>query len=173
MDVYEGSERYVDVFGLAGHKEKQLQIVTAQALIHTQKGEVVAIFHQMALLGKGKSILSCIQMEDYGAVINDRPRTLSNGKQRIVMDDYQVPLEFKNGLPYLHCRKPTKHEVANLPHVIFTADVDWDPTKYDSPIGKMEDWYDNSIDYVDNDDPLDAVGEHSHRVVATHHQVQE
>jgi hypothetical protein len=71
MLVLEGSERFVDVVGLAGHKVSQLQIVTAQALVSTHKGDAIATFHQMALLGKGKSILSCLQMEAYGADIND------------------------------------------------------------------------------------------------------
>jgi hypothetical protein len=71
MLVLEGSERFVDVFGLAGHKVSQLRIITAQALIPTNKGDVIGTFHQMALLGKGKSILSCLQMEAYGADIND------------------------------------------------------------------------------------------------------
>jgi hypothetical protein len=57
MRVLEGSERFVDVFGLAGHKVSQLRIVTAQALVSTHKGDTIATFHQMALLGKGKSIL--------------------------------------------------------------------------------------------------------------------
>jgi hypothetical protein len=50
----------------------QLRIVTAQALVSTHKGDSIATFHQMALLGKGKSILLCIQMEAFGADINDR-----------------------------------------------------------------------------------------------------
>ena len=69
MLVLEGSERYVDVSGLAGHKVNQLRIVTSQALIQTHRGPVIATFHQMAHLGTGKSILSCIQMEHYGAII--------------------------------------------------------------------------------------------------------
>jgi hypothetical protein len=63
MLVLEGSQRFVDVVGLAGHKVNQLQIVTEQALVTTHKGDTIATFHQMALLGKGKSILSCLQME--------------------------------------------------------------------------------------------------------------
>ena len=74
MLVLEGSERFVDVSGLAGHRENQLRIVTAQATISTHKGNAIAIFHQMTLLSKGKSILSCIQMEHYGADINDKSR---------------------------------------------------------------------------------------------------
>ena len=103
----EGSERFVDVVGLAGHKVSQLRIVTSQALVSSHKGDVIATFHQMALLGKGKSILSCLQMEAYGADINDRSRLLPGGKQRILIDGYQMPLEFKNGLAYLVENQPT------------------------------------------------------------------
>jgi hypothetical protein len=79
--VLEGSERFVNVFGLAGHKVSQLRIITAQALTSTHKEIFIATFHQMALLGNGKSILSCLQMEADGADINDRPHSLPGGKQ--------------------------------------------------------------------------------------------
>jgi hypothetical protein len=72
MIIVEGSERHVDVSGLDGHKVSQLCIVTSKALIQTHKGEAIATFYQMAYLGKGHSILSCIQMEHHGAEINDR-----------------------------------------------------------------------------------------------------
>jgi hypothetical protein len=71
MRVLEGSERYVDVSGLGEHRENQFHIVTAQALIETHKGDVIAVFHQISLLGKGKSILSYLKMEHYGSEIND------------------------------------------------------------------------------------------------------
>jgi hypothetical protein len=70
MSVLEGRKCFVDISGLGRHQENQLRIVTVQALIPTHKGNVVAIFHQIALLGKGTSILSCLQMEHYGAEIN-------------------------------------------------------------------------------------------------------
>jgi hypothetical protein len=50
MRVLEGSKRYVDVSGLGGHRKNQLRIVTAQALIATHKGDVIAVFHKIALL---------------------------------------------------------------------------------------------------------------------------
>jgi hypothetical protein len=112
MRVLEGSERIVDVSGLAGHKFSQLRSFTAQALVTTHKGDAIATFHQMALLGNGKSILSCIQMEAFGADINDQSRAVSGGMHVIFMDGYQLPLEFKNGLPYLHCQKPTDIELS-------------------------------------------------------------
>ena len=158
---------------MAGHKVSQLQIVTAQAVISTHKGDVDAIFHQMALLGKGKSILSRLQMEAYGADINDRPRTLPGGKQRILIDDYQVPLAFKNGLAYLSCRIPTENEIATLPHVVMTADIDWDPSTYDNEFESVQEWYDPELERIDHDDPFNAIGEHRHRVIATHKIVDE
>jgi hypothetical protein len=72
MRVVEGREQYDDVSGLGGHHENQLSIVTTQALIETHKGDVIAVFHQIALLGKGESFLSCLQMQHYGAEINNK-----------------------------------------------------------------------------------------------------
>ena len=167
MRVVEGCERFVDVSGLAGHRENKLRIVTAQTVINTHKGPVVAVFHQMALLGKGKSILSCIQMEHFGADINDKSLRLPNGKQRILMDGYQIPLDFHNGLPYLQCRPPTPDDLDTLPHVIMTSDVDWDPSSYDNVIEDMHHFYDAKIDTV-SDSPFDAHGNYRHRTIATH-----
>jgi hypothetical protein len=76
MLVVKGSERFVDVSGLAGHRVNQLHIVTSQALYTTHKGDAIATLHQIALLGKGKNILSCFQMEAYGADIKDQSCSL-------------------------------------------------------------------------------------------------
>jgi hypothetical protein len=163
MIVLEGSERFVDVFGLAGHKVSQLRILTAQALIATHKGNIIATFHQMALLRKGKSILSCLQMEAFGADINDRPRSLSGGKQRI-SDTNRV----QNGLAYLPCRKPSEDELGVLPHVVMTSDVDWDPSLYDNVIEDMDDFHDPTLDFIDHDNPFNGYGEYRKRTIATH-----
>ncbi|MFA9289401.1 MAG: reverse transcriptase domain-containing protein, partial [Weeksellaceae bacterium] len=167
MLVLEGSERFVDVSGLAGHTVTQLRIVTAQAFISTHKGDAIATFHQMALLGKGKSILSCLQMEAFGADINDRSRLLPGGKQRIVVDGYQLPLDFKNGLPYLACRKPSEAELSSLPHIIMTSDIDWDPSIYDNVIDDLEEFHDITVDDIAHEH-FDQYGEYRHRTIATH-----
>jgi hypothetical protein len=86
MLVLEGSEQYVDICGLAAHKVNQLRIVTAHALISTSQGDASATYHQMACLGKGKIYLLCLQLEAFGADINDRTRSLPGGKQRILID---------------------------------------------------------------------------------------
>jgi hypothetical protein len=87
-------------------------------------------------------------MEAYGADINDRPRSLPGGKQRIVLDNYQIPLDFKNGLAYLRCRKPTEDEIGLLPHIIMTSDVDWDPSIYDNDIDDIDDFHDPTLEVV-------------------------
>jgi hypothetical protein len=59
MIVLDGNEHIVDVSGIVGHCKNQLQTDTTQDLIETHKGNVIDVFHQTELLGKGKSILSC------------------------------------------------------------------------------------------------------------------
>jgi hypothetical protein len=168
MKVLEGSERFVDVVGLYGHKAHKLRIVTAQALISTHKGDAIAMFHQMGLLGTGKSILSCLQMEAHGADINDISRHLPGGKQRILIDGYQLPLDFKNSLPYLQCQKPTDEELSPLPHIIMTSDVNWNPSKYDKDIDDIEKFHDHGED--DHDEyHFDQHGEYCHCTVDNHH----
>jgi len=111
-------------------------------------------------------------MEAFGADINDRSRLLPGGKQRIFIDGYQMPLEFKNGLAYLRCRKPTNDELNSLPHVIMTSDVDWDPSLYDNIIENIEEFHDTSID--DHEDAnFDQYGEYRHRTIATHTTIPE
>jgi hypothetical protein len=59
-----------------------------------------------------------------------------------MMHGYQLPLEFKNGLPYLHCQKPTDNELSLIPHVTMTSDVTWDPSIYDNINDKFDQFYD-------------------------------
>jgi hypothetical protein len=105
------SERYVDISGLGGHCKDQIPIGMTQALIETHKGDVISVFHQITVLGKGKSILSCLQMDHCSIEINNKLLRLPGGKQWIVMDGYQILLTFSNGLAYLKCHPPTDDKV--------------------------------------------------------------
>jgi hypothetical protein len=49
-------------------------------------------------------ILSCLQMELYGAEIDQKYHWSLGGRPHILMDGYQIPLAFLNCLPYLHCQ---------------------------------------------------------------------
>jgi hypothetical protein len=100
--------------------------------------------------GQRKEYLSCLEMEAHGADINDCSCRLPGGKQRIFMDGYQLPLDFKNGLAYLLCRIPIDEELASLPHIVMTSDVYWDSSHYDKDIDNLADFHDPSEDYHEN-----------------------
>jgi hypothetical protein len=106
-------------------------------------------------------------MEAYGADINDFYRLLPGGKQCILMDGYQGPLVFKNSLPYLQCQTPTEDELASLPHIMMTSDVDWYPSVYDKDIDDLANVHAPSEDDHENHH-FDQYGEYRHRTVATH-----
>jgi hypothetical protein len=112
-------------------------------------------------------------MEAHGAEINNRSWLLPGGKQRISIDGYQITVDFKNGLPYLWCRKPTETELALLPHIIMTSDIEWDPNLYDNSVEDLQEFHDTSVDFIDHDNPLDQYGEFRFRTVATHSTIPE
>jgi len=131
-------DRKVDVGGIGNAELNGLPIVTVAGHVKTDKGPVVLIMHQCAGYGKGKTILSSIQLEHYGITVDDRPRALG-GDQRIVCPDgYNIPLSVRNGLPYMDLRPPTDKEYQELPHVFLTMDGDWDPQVVDMEINHDE-----------------------------------
>jgi hypothetical protein len=81
MVILEGSERFVAFSDLGCHRENHIIVVTVQALIHSHKNPAIAVFYSTRLNGRGKSILSCLQMEHNSAAINDKTIKLQEGKQ--------------------------------------------------------------------------------------------
>ena len=51
------SNRLVDITGIDDHELQGIPVGTAGAFIQSQKGPVIAIFHQYALLGHGKPFI--------------------------------------------------------------------------------------------------------------------
>ena len=124
--------RQADVQGIDNHQIIDIPIVTAGAIINTQRGEVIGIFHQYAYTGKGKTIHSSLQLESFNHDVNDKSIKVPGGLQRIkTIDGYVIPLNIKAGLPYMTMRPYTDQEWEDLPHVIMTSDIDWDPSQLD------------------------------------------
>jgi len=46
-------------------------------------------------------------------------------------------LHICHGLPYLDIRPYTDKEIDELPHVVLTSDVDWDPDKMDGEFPRV------------------------------------
>ncbi|CAJ1950921.1 unnamed protein product [Cylindrotheca closterium] len=152
----------VDVQGIDNHQVTDIPIVTLAGLIHTQRGPAIAIMHQQAYIGKGQSILSSGQMEHFKIVVDDKS-TKVGGQQRLTTPDgFVLPLDIRNGLPYLQMRPPTDRELSNpdIPHVVLTSDTDWDPSVLDHSIEDMEEWAKSVPDYDSEDEerPFDLVG---------------
>ena len=123
--------RQVDVQGIDNHQVVNIPIVTAGAVINTQKGEVIAIMHQYAYIGKGKTIHSCGQMEMHQQTVYDKSKKVG-GKQRIeTQDGYVIPLNIRSGLLYMTMHPYTDREWHDLPHVFLTADLEWNPSVLD------------------------------------------
>jgi hypothetical protein len=124
--------RHVDVLGIDNHKVIEVPIVSAGSVMDTGRGPVIAIMNEYAYTGKGKTIHSCSQLEWYKNDVNDKSIKVPGGLQRIQTNDgYDIPIDIKDGLPYVKMRPFTDAEWDTLPHVILTNNVNWDPTVLD------------------------------------------
>ena len=119
----------------------------------TQKGEVIAIMHQYAYVGKGKTIHSCGQMEAHKQIVHDKSIKVG-GKQCIETLDGYTLFPSMSEWPTLHDHKSI-HQSENgtpLPHVILTADTDWDPSILDCEQEDTEEWF-NAMEDLPKLDP--------------------
>ncbi len=149
--VIDTSTKTVSVRGLGGHQVDQLPIGTVGAVIDTQRGKVICIMHQYALMGKGKTIHASAQWEHFGSDVNEKSRRIPGGTQCVTtLDGYAIPLSVKNGLPYMKMRPYTDSEWDSLPHVVVTSDTEWDPSVIDFDLTNDEEWF----DAVSNDSQL-------------------
>jgi hypothetical protein len=166
--VISKSHRKVDIRGIDNHQLNDVAIGTDGGYVETQKGPIIAAFHQYALFGKGTSIHSPGQFEYYKNDVNDKSVHVG-GLQRIkTLDGYTIPLNIKNGLARMELRPYTNKEWDTLPHVFLTGELDWDPSVLDHNVTDDEQWYDAITDL--ETDPttnlFDEYGNYRQRVVA-------
>ena len=74
VKVLNKTNRHVDVNGMDNHTVNDLQIVTAAGVVATNKGPMIAIMHQYAYLGKGRTIHSCTQLEHFKNDVGDKSK---------------------------------------------------------------------------------------------------
>jgi hypothetical protein len=82
----------VDIQGIDNHRINKIPIVTAGGVINTQKGQVIAIMHQYAYTGKGKSIHSCAQLEAHKQTVDDKSSKVGGNQHIETLDGYVIPL---------------------------------------------------------------------------------
>ena len=118
-----------------------MPIVTANGVVQSQRGPVIAILHQYAYIGDGKIIHSSGQLEHYKNNVNDKSMKVEGGLQRIATNDgYVHPLTIKGGLPDITIHPYTDQEWKESPHVIWTSDAKWDPSVLDNVIDDDNEW---------------------------------
>ena len=157
----------VAIQGIDNHQLNDIPLGTVGGVVQTQLGPVIAVFHQYAIFGKGHSIFSPSQMEHYKLDVNDKSLAVTNGLQRIkTPEGYVIPLEYTNGLPRMDIRPFTSKEWDDLPHVIMTADQDWDPKVLDGSHDRDR-WHDalSEMEERPTFDPFDEYGNYKYRVV--------
>jgi hypothetical protein len=157
------------VVGISGNTLENLPIVTTAAVIETTDGPAVAYFYQYAYHPEGKTIHSVPQLESFDLTVDGKSRR-KGGKQRIVTPDgWVIPLQIRNGLAYIDMHPPTDQEIQDLPSLVFTSDVDWDPSCLDDEHDM--DVYNPNLAYDVDDMPdtglrsLDT-GEGTQRIIA-------
>jgi hypothetical protein len=157
--------RTVDIRGIDNHEITSIPIVSAGAVVRSQRGPVIVIMHQYAYHPQqGDSIHSSCQLESFHNDVNDKSIHVPGGLQRIqTPDGYVFPLSIRDGLPYLAMRPYTDEEFATFPHVFITGDVDWDPRVLDFDIEGNDDWYNAISDNVNHSDLFDVFGEYKGR----------
>ena len=155
---------HVDLSGLDNHTLAKTPIGTCGGVIMTQRGPAIAIFHRYALLGRGRSIHSSIQLEAYGNTVDDKSIAFG-GEQRIeTLDGYRIPLDIQDGLAYFKTRPFTDDEFNVLPHIVMTADEAWRPTVHDSIISDDTTWFERQPNEpLPNAENFNTVGEFLHR----------
>jgi hypothetical protein len=131
----------VDIKGIDNHCCTNINIGTVGGVIHTNKGRLIGIMHQYALLYKGSSIHSPCQFEWYKNYENDKSILVPGGLQRIqTLDGYMIPLSIQDGLTHLNIRPYTDQEFDTLPHIILTSELEWDPSVLDHIFKMDEQW---------------------------------
>ena len=76
MRDIQSTHRKINIVGIDDHELTGLNVVTAAALLNTQKGPIIGIFHEYAHLGKGRSIHDAEQMNGSNARLMTDPRLL-------------------------------------------------------------------------------------------------
>jgi len=131
--------RTVDVQGVNGTIIKGKPIGTAAGYVESTAGPVIAILQEYALYQDGPSVHSSVQLEHFGLDVDERPRALGGRQSIKTPDGFELPLKSYNGLSYMPMRPPTIEELHQLPHVILTSNVPWNPAILnDSPENNPE-----------------------------------
>ena len=139
--VISKTDRKVDIQGIDNHCLNGIGVGNVGAYVDTQKGPIIAIFHEYALYGKGITIHSPGQFEYHKNVVCDKSVHVGGLQLIKTSDGYLIPLTIKNGLARLQMRPYTDKEWDTVPHVFFTSETEWEPSVLDHTLTDDESEY--------------------------------
>ena len=122
MRVIHTTHRKINIVGIDDNGLTGLNVVTAAALLDTQKGPIIGVFHEYAHLGKGRSIHAAGQMEWFNCQVDDISKIVGGAQQIETSEGYVIQLSIESGLVYMHTiRIPTdldpQKETFGMPQV--------------------------------------------------------
>ena len=170
MRVIHTTPRKINIVGIDDHELTGLNVVTAAALLDTQKGPIIGVFHEYAHLGQGRSIHAAGQMEWFNCQVDGRSKLVGGAQQIETCEGYVIPLSIESGLVYKHSiRIPTDQDLQTYPHVFFTSPDIWDASVLDHEItpSLLEDINQHSDDSLLQDSIFDEYGDLHHRAIQT------
>ena len=170
MRVIHTTPRKINIVGIDDHELTGLNVVTAAALLDTQKGPIIGVFHEYAHLGKGRSIHAAGQVEWFNCQVDDRSKIVGGAQRIETSEGYVIPLSIGSGLVYMHTIGiPTDQDLQNYPHVFFTSPDIWDASVLDHEItpSLLEDINQHSDDSLLQDSIFDEYGDLHHRAIQT------
>jgi hypothetical protein len=115
----------VHIKGYDQHCTTSIPNVTYANVVHTQRSEVMAIYHNYACTGKGCSIHSVPQLEAYKQLVDESSLPVGSLQCITTHDGYILPIDIINALPYIKSRPCSDDNFEN------TADSDWDLSSLD------------------------------------------
>ena len=170
MRVIHTTPRKINIVGIDDHELTGLNVVTAAALLDTQKDPIIGVFHEYAHLGKGRSIHAAGQMEWFNCQVDDRSKIVGGAQRIETSEGYVIPLSIESGLVNIHTiRIPTDQDLQNYPHVFFTSPEIGDASVLDHEItpSLLEDINQHSDDSLLQDSIFDEYGDLHHRAIQT------
>jgi hypothetical protein len=150
-----------------------IPIVTAGAVVNTQRGPVIVIMNQYAGTLKGKTIHSSGQLEWFKQLVDDKSIKVG-GLQRITTPEgYVIPINIRSGLPYVTMRPYTDDKWENFPHVMLTLQADWIPSVLDHTLDDDDDWLDAISELPEDptESLFDEFGNYRHRHVVNQYMI--
>ncbi|KAG7336583.1 reverse transcriptase RNA-dependent DNA polymerase [Nitzschia inconspicua] len=137
------SDRTVDVQGIDNHQLNLVSIGTAAGYAESNKGPVILILHQYALVGRGHSIHSPGQLEWFKHSVCDKSVHVGGLQWIKTADGHTIPIAMVHSLPRVRMRPPTDKEFDTLPHIMMTSDTTWGPAVLDFDREEEDDqWFD-------------------------------